>query len=104
MSVFGRPPVDGWRSPEASQFPQPETERVRSRKTTTRKPSDPRQNQDDPLPADAIALRGYTNLYRIRFYRGRYRLIYAVYENQQRVIATRVRPRGIAYIGMRDEI
>jgi mRNA-degrading endonuclease RelE of RelBE toxin-antitoxin system len=59
---------------------------------------------DNPFPPGAIALRGYRNLYRIRFYRGRYRLIYAVYEKQQKVVVTRVRPRGTAYIGMRDEL
>jgi mRNA-degrading endonuclease RelE of RelBE toxin-antitoxin system len=59
---------------------------------------------DDPFPPGAIPLRSYKNLYRVRFYHGHYRLIYAVYEKQQKVIVTRVRPRGTAYIGMRDEI
>jgi mRNA-degrading endonuclease RelE of RelBE toxin-antitoxin system len=59
---------------------------------------------DEPFPPGSIALRGYRNLYRIRFYRGRYRLIYAVYRKPQKVIVTRVRSRGTAYIGMRDEL
>ena len=50
----------------------------------------------------SIALRGYSNLYRIRFWHNRFRLVYYVSEKQHKVVVTRVRPRGTAYIGMRD--
>jgi mRNA-degrading endonuclease RelE of RelBE toxin-antitoxin system len=46
-------------------------------------------------------LRGYNNLYRIRFWHNRFRLVYYVSEKQHKVVVTRVRPRGTAYIGMR---
>ena len=59
---------------------------------------------EDAVPATAIPLRGYASMYRIRFYRDRFRLIYWVSEKQRRVIVTRVRPRGTAYIGMRGEL
>ena len=49
----------------------------------------------------SIALRGYSNLYRIRFWHGRFRMVYYVSEKQRKVVVTRVRPRGTAYIGMR---
>jgi mRNA-degrading endonuclease RelE of RelBE toxin-antitoxin system len=57
---------------------------------------------EDPTPAGAIALRGYRNLYRFRFYRDRFRLIYYVSEKQRTIVITRVRPRGNAYIGMHE--
>jgi mRNA-degrading endonuclease RelE of RelBE toxin-antitoxin system len=45
-------------------------------------------------------LEGQTNLYRIRFYREQYRIVYRVSEHQRRVIVERVRPRGTAYRGL----
>jgi mRNA-degrading endonuclease RelE of RelBE toxin-antitoxin system len=58
---------------------------------------------ENPFLAGSIALRGYSNLYRIRFWQGRFRMVYHVSEKQRKVVVTRVRPRGTAYIGMRGE-
>jgi mRNA-degrading endonuclease RelE of RelBE toxin-antitoxin system len=58
---------------------------------------------ENPFLAGSIALRGYTNLYRVRFWHDRFRMVYHVSEKQRKVIVTRVRPRGTAYIGMRGE-
>ena len=58
---------------------------------------------ENPFLAGSIALRGYTNLYRVRFWHGRFRMVYHVSEKQRKVVVTRVRPRGTAYIGMRGE-
>jgi len=55
---------------------------------------------EDPFPAGSIPLRGYRHLYRIRFYRDQYRVIYRVSEIQRRVLVLRVRPRGNAYKGL----
>jgi len=56
---------------------------------------------EDPFQLAAIPLWGYDSMNRIRFYRDRFRLIYWVSKKQRKVIVTRVRPRGTAYIGMR---
>lgn len=56
--------------------------------------------REDPLPYGSILLEGYTDLYRIRFYRNQYRIVYRVSEQQRRVIIMRVRPRGSAYQGL----
>jgi mRNA-degrading endonuclease RelE of RelBE toxin-antitoxin system len=57
---------------------------------------------EDPFAAEALQLRGYTNRYRVRFYRSAYRIVYTVSEKQRKVIIERVRPRGTAYIGFHD--
>jgi mRNA-degrading endonuclease RelE of RelBE toxin-antitoxin system len=56
--------------------------------------------RDDPFPYGSIPLRGHTSLYRVKFHRDRYRIIYHVSEKQHRVIITRVRPRRTAYKGL----
>ena len=56
--------------------------------------------QEDPFPDGSIPLRGCTDLYRIKFYRDAYRIVYQVSRKQRRVILTRVRPRGTAYQGL----
>jgi mRNA-degrading endonuclease RelE of RelBE toxin-antitoxin system len=58
--------------------------------------------EDDPFPYGSNPLRGYTNLYRVKFYRDAYRLIYSVSEKKRLVIVERIRPRATAYDGMRD--
>jgi mRNA-degrading endonuclease RelE of RelBE toxin-antitoxin system len=55
---------------------------------------------EDPFPYGAVPLEGLTNWYRVRFYRNAYRIVYRVFERQQRVMIDRVRPRGTAYIGL----
>ena len=55
---------------------------------------------DDPFPFDSILLEGYTDLYRVPFYRGRYRIVYQVSTKRRSVVITRVRPRAIAYQGL----
>jgi mRNA-degrading endonuclease RelE of RelBE toxin-antitoxin system len=57
---------------------------------------------ENPFPFDAVPLRGYQGLYRIRFHQGRFRLIYYVSQKQRKMVVTRLRPRGTAYIGFRN--
>jgi mRNA-degrading endonuclease RelE of RelBE toxin-antitoxin system len=58
--------------------------------------------REDPFPAGSVPLRGYKNLYRIRFYRGQFRIVYLVADSARRVVIERVRQRGDAYAGLRD--
>jgi mRNA-degrading endonuclease RelE of RelBE toxin-antitoxin system len=58
--------------------------------------------EEDPFVVGSVLLRGYTNLYRVKFYRDTHRLIYTVSEKQRRVIVERVRPRSSASDGFRD--
>ena len=55
---------------------------------------------EDPFPAGYIPLRGHHHLYRIRFYRDQYRVIYRVSEVERRVLILRIRRRGTAYVGL----
>ena len=57
---------------------------------------------EDPFPEDAVPLRGYDSLYRVRFHQGRLRLIYYVSQKQRKIVVTRLRPRGMAYVGFRN--
>jgi len=56
--------------------------------------------REDPFPYDSVLLEGHSDLYRIKFYRNQYRMVYRVSERQRRVIIVRVRPRGTAYRGL----
>ena len=56
--------------------------------------------REDPFPYGSIPLEGHTDLYRIRFYREQYRLVYQVSEKRRSVIITSVRPRRDAYRGL----
>jgi mRNA-degrading endonuclease RelE of RelBE toxin-antitoxin system len=58
--------------------------------------------EEDPFPPGSILPRGYTNLYRLKFYREAYRIVYVVSEKQRRVIVRRIRPRATAYDGLHD--
>ncbi len=60
-----------------------------------------RELSDDPFLFGAALLRGYTDLYRIKFYREQYRIVYQVAAGR-RVVIWRVRPRSEAYIGLRN--
>ncbi len=55
---------------------------------------------EDPFPEGSILLERHTGLYRVRFYREGYRIVYRVSEKQRRVVVTRIRPRGTAYRGL----
>jgi mRNA interferase RelE/StbE len=55
---------------------------------------------EDPFPAGSIPLRGHQHVYRIRFYRDQYRVVYRISEVKRRVLVLRVRRRGIAYVGL----
>jgi mRNA-degrading endonuclease RelE of RelBE toxin-antitoxin system len=54
---------------------------------------------DDPFPQGHVELRRNPGMYRVRFYRKQYRIIYQVSEKQRKVIVVRVRLRPTAYIG-----
>jgi len=58
--------------------------------------------REDPFPIGSEKLRGYHDYYRAKFYRGRYRMIFRVFEGRRRILITRVRPRSIAYSGLAD--
>jgi len=58
--------------------------------------------KEDPFLEGALLLRGYRNLCRIKFYDGRYRLVYTVSLKSRTVVIERVRRRGTAYLGLRD--
>jgi mRNA interferase RelE/StbE len=49
----------------------------------------------EPRPAGCRKLKGENNLWRVRI--GDYRVVYAIYDNEQRVDITAVRHRGKAY-------
>ena len=55
---------------------------------------------EDPFPQGSVELRGHPNVYRIRFYRDAYRIVYGVSEKQRKVIVQRVRPRSSTYRGL----
>ena len=54
---------------------------------------------EDPVPADAIPLRGFRHVYRLRLPKS-YRMVYKVIEGRRLVIMTRIRPREEVYIGL----
>ncbi|MEK7406362.1 MAG: type II toxin-antitoxin system RelE/ParE family toxin [Acidobacteriota bacterium] len=56
--------------------------------------------RDDPFPVGSKILEGYTQRYRMRFYRGQYRIVYDVSHKQRRVILVRVRHRRDVYRGL----
>jgi mRNA interferase RelE/StbE len=56
----------------------------------------------DPFPEGHLKLRGYPNRYRIRFGDNRYRIVYTVSRRDRIVTVFRVRPRSLAYRGMRN--
>jgi mRNA-degrading endonuclease RelE of RelBE toxin-antitoxin system len=46
-------------------------------------------------------MRGYPDTWKIRFHHDDYRMIYQVSRRQKRIIVKRMRPRPIAYDGMK---
>lgn len=56
---------------------------------------------DDPVPAGAIAMHGYNNMYRVRFGSDAYRIVYRVDSKNQRIIVRAVGPRATVYRGMK---
>ena len=59
--------------------------------------------EEDPFPPDSILLKGYTDLYRVPFYRYQYRMVYRVSEKQRLVVITRARLRANAYDGLKGQ-
>jgi mRNA-degrading endonuclease RelE of RelBE toxin-antitoxin system len=55
---------------------------------------------EDPFPFDCVQMEGYADLYRVRFYGERYRVVYRVIERSRKVLITRVGPRGSVYGGL----
>jgi mRNA-degrading endonuclease RelE of RelBE toxin-antitoxin system len=56
--------------------------------------------RETPLELADSVLRGHSDLYAARFYRGRYRMVYQVSRKQHRVIVLRARLRETAYEGL----
>ena len=55
----------------------------------------------DPVPSGAIAMRGYNDLYRLRFGSDAYRIVYRVDTRNRRIIVRAVGPRATVYRGMK---
>jgi mRNA-degrading endonuclease RelE of RelBE toxin-antitoxin system len=49
---------------------------------------------EDPFPEGALAVGGHRNLYRVRFYRDQYRMIYSVSKSQRKIVVTKIRRRN----------
>ena len=56
---------------------------------------------DDPVPAGAIAMRGYNNMHRVRFGSDAYRIVYRAEIKNRRIIVRAVGPRTTVYRGMK---
>ena len=55
----------------------------------------------DPVPSGAIAMRGYNNMYRLRFGGDAYRIVYRADGKNRRIIVRAVGPRATVYRGMK---
>ena len=56
---------------------------------------------EDPFLIDSSPMEGYSNLYRVKFGRGRYRMVYLAFEQSRKVAITRIGPRDSVYAGFR---
>jgi mRNA-degrading endonuclease RelE of RelBE toxin-antitoxin system len=56
--------------------------------------------EQGPALVQAVQLRGYPDLWRVRFHET-YRMVYQVSRSRKHIFVTRMRPRRIAYKGMR---
>lgn len=56
---------------------------------------------EDPFPFDSVAMEGYSDLYRVKFHGGRYRVVYQVKPKTRSVLITGVGPRDSVYEGFR---
>jgi len=56
---------------------------------------------EGPFPFGVDAMEGYANLYKLRFYGDRYRIVYRVFERSRRIFVTGIGPRGFVYSGFR---
>jgi hypothetical protein len=50
---------------------------------------------------EAIRMRGYVETWRVRFHHDAYRMVYQVSRTRRHIVVTRMRPRPIAYEGMK---
>ncbi len=57
--------------------------------------------REDPFPFDSGPMGGYSDLYRVKFYGGKYRMVYLVYEQSRKVVIMRIGPRGSVYARLR---
>jgi mRNA-degrading endonuclease RelE of RelBE toxin-antitoxin system len=56
---------------------------------------------DDPVPSGAIAMRGYNNMYRVRFGSDAFRIVYRADSKNRRITVRAVGPRATVYRGMK---
>jgi mRNA-degrading endonuclease RelE of RelBE toxin-antitoxin system len=56
--------------------------------------------EEGPAIAGATELRSNPDIWRVRF-QGSYRMVYQVFEGQRLIRVLRIRPRSIAYKGMK---
>jgi hypothetical protein len=57
--------------------------------------------EEGPILLPAIEPRGYPDTWRVRFHHERFRMIYQVSRSWKHIPVTRIRPRAIAYEGMK---
>ena len=55
----------------------------------------------DPVPSAAVAMRGYNNMYRLRFGSDAYRIVYRMDIKNKRIVVRAVGPRTTVYRGMK---
>jgi mRNA-degrading endonuclease RelE of RelBE toxin-antitoxin system len=58
--------------------------------------------EEGPAIHGAIEMRANPDTWRVRFNNERYRMIYRVSRGRKEILVTRMRPRRIAYKGMRN--
>jgi mRNA-degrading endonuclease RelE of RelBE toxin-antitoxin system len=56
---------------------------------------------EDPALIPAVELDANPNTWRVRFHHDRYRMIYQISRGRKHILVTRMRPRPIAYEGMK---
>jgi len=56
--------------------------------------------EEEPLPHEALLMRGTEDTYRIRFGSNQMRLVYRYFSKAGLIKVMRIRPRGTAYKGM----
>ena len=60
---------------------------------------------EDPFPVGAIELIGHPGVWRLKFYRGRYRIVYKLSEKQALVLVARIKERSAGvYSGLERKL
>jgi mRNA-degrading endonuclease RelE of RelBE toxin-antitoxin system len=57
--------------------------------------------EEGPVVVPAIELKKYPDAWRARFHHERFRIVYLVSRTRKRIVVIRIRPRPIAYVGLK---